>query len=324
MSPAILIALVFIATLGLFISAAYFLVIAPMAKQKLKARVTAAPPPVLAREDDVNSEILRRGMLSDIPAVSRFLAEIPSIAKLEFFLQQAAIRMKVARFLMTVAGAAFVGWVVTLLLNTGFILSLVVAALAGAAPFMVASQKRQRRFKKFEEQFPDAIDLLARAVRAGHAFTTAFSLIGNEMADPIAEEFRTTFSQQNLGLPFRDAFANLTVRAPLPDVQIFVTALQIQRESGGNLGEILDNLSAVIRERFKILREVRSITAEARLSMYALTVMPFGAGLMMYLANPGYIAPLFTDPLGHQMLAIAGVMQLAGYLIIRKIVKIKV
>src|SRR5262249_27485970 len=141
------------------------------------------------------------------------------------------------------------------------------------------------------EQFPDAIDLLARAVRAGHAFTTAFSLIGEEMADPIAEEFKVTYRQQNLGLPLREAFANLTQRIPLSDVQIFVTALQIQRESGGNLGEILDNLATVIRERFKILREVRVITAEARLSMYALTAMPFVAGILMYLGNPEYMMP---------------------------------
>ena len=144
------------------------------------------------------------------------------------------------------------------------------------------------------------------------------------MADPVAEEFRITYRQQNLGMPLREAFSNLATRIPLADVRIFITALQIQRESGGNLGEILDNLSTVIRERFKIMREVKVITAEARLSMYALTGLPFGAGLFMYFANPAYMTPLFTDPIGHQALAAAGVMQFIGYMLIKKLVRIKI
>ena len=322
-SPVILAALVFIATLALCVSAAYLLVVLPLSKHRLKVRVTAVPQARITATD-ANAGIMRRGKLSDIPALSQFLAELPLIAKIEFFLEQAAIRMNVASFLMTSVGGAFAAWMISTLMRAGYFLGPVFAIGGAAAPFVVASYKRQRRFHKFEEQFPNAIDLLSRAVRAGHAFTTAFSLIGEEMVDPVAEEFRVAFRQQNLGLPLREALDNLAIRVPLPDVQLFVTALQIQRESGGNLAEILDNLSAVIRERFKILREVNTITAEARLSMYVLIAMPFAAAMLMYMANAEYISPLFTDSLGREMLITAGIMQLAGYLIIRKIVKVKV
>jgi tight adherence protein B len=322
-NPAVLIALVFVATLGLLLSAGYFLIAAPLARHKLRTRVTV-PMPSVATKDNVTAEIMRRATLSDIPALSRVLAQIQLVAKLEFFLRQAAVRIQVATFVMIVAAAAVGTWMMVQLSHMGLGIALIFTVIAGAMPFMVVAYKRQLRFRKFQEQFPDAIDLLARAVRAGHAFTTAFSLIGSEMSDPIAEEFRATYQQQNLGLPLRDAFINLTVRVPLADVRIFVTALQIHRESGGNLGEILDNLSSVIRERFKILREIQTVTAEARLSMYALMVMPLCAGVLLYLANPTYLMPLFEDALGFQMVLAAGVMQLVGYLIIRRIVRIKV
>src|SRR5262249_37038514 len=148
----------------------------------------------------------------------------------------------------------------TLAVGFPFIGCLGAATLAAAVPFGVTAVLRRLRFNKFEEQFPEATDLLGRAVRAGHAFTTGFELIGKELPDPVAEEFRITFQQQHLGLPLRDALKNMTVRVPLPDVRIFVSALQIQRESGGNLGEILDTISTVIRERFKLQRQVRVYT----------------------------------------------------------------
>jgi len=196
--------------------------------------------------------------------------------------------------------------------------------IAGVAPFLVVLYKRRRRFSRFEEQFPDALDLLARAVRAGHAFTTAFSLIGEEMADPVAAEFRFTHRQQSMGLPLREALGNMATRLPLPDVRIFVSAIQIQRDTGGNLGEILDTLSSVVRERFKIMREVRVLTAEGRLSMYFLVGTPIFVGIMMYWLNPENMQILFTDPMGRTALGGAAVMQFFGYLIIRKMIKLKV
>ena len=166
-------------------------------------------------------------------------------------------------------------------------------------PYSYASYRRTKRFQKFEELFPEAIDTLARAVRAGHAFTTALELIANEVAEPVASEFRKLFEEQKFGLPVRDALVNLAERVPLVDVKFFVTAVMLQRETGGNLAEILDNLSYVIRERFKIMRQVRVYTAQGRLTMMLLMGLPPVIVVTMLMTSPSFIRPLFTDPIGH-------------------------
>jgi len=191
-------------------------------------------------------------------------------------------------------------------------------------PFLVIAVKRQKRFLKFEEIFPDAIDLLGRAVRAGHAFTTGLDLIAKEMPSPVSDEFNRTYTEQNLGLPLRDALENLMRRVPLPDVRIFVTALMIQRDSGGNLAEILDNLSHVIRERFKLMRQVRVYTAQGRLSLYMLLAIPPFMGIAMYFLNRKYITLLFTDPLGLRFLTVGIILQVIGYFVLRKVIQPKI
>jgi len=191
-------------------------------------------------------------------------------------------------------------------------------------PYSYASYKRTKRFDRFEELFPQAIDTLARAVRAGHAFTTALELIANEVNEPVAGEFRKLFEEQKFGMPVRDALVNLTERVPLVDVKFFVTAVMLQRETGGNLAEILDNLSYVIRERFKILRQVRVFTAQGRLTMLLLMGLPPLVVVTMLVFNPGFIRPLFSEPLGHTLIVIGITLQTIGYFIIRKIIQIQV
>jgi tight adherence protein B len=200
-----------------------------------------------------------------------------------------------------------------------------VAVLIGAVmPYAYASIKRARRFEKFEELFPEAIDTLARAVRAGHAFTTALELITSEVSEPVAGEFRQLFEEQKFGMPVRDALMNLTDRVPLVDVKFFVTAVMLQRETGGNLAEILDNLSYVIRERFKVQRQVRVYTAQGRLTMALLMGMPPIIVTVMLVLEPEFIHPLFADPIGH-ILVVAGItLQTVGYFVIRKIIRIQV
>ena len=163
--------------------------------------------------------------------------------------------------------------------------------LGGFFPYSYASYRRTKRFQKFEELFPEAIDTLARAVRAGHAFTTALELIANELSEPVASEFRKLFEEQKFGLPVRDALMNLAERMPLVDVKFFVTAVMLQRETGGNLAEILDNLSYVIRERFKIMRQVRVYTAQGRLTMMLLMGLPPVIVVTMLMTNPHFIRP---------------------------------
>jgi tight adherence protein B len=191
-------------------------------------------------------------------------------------------------------------------------------------PYSYASYRRNKRFEKFEELFPEAIDTLARAVRAGHAFTTAIEMIASEVAEPVCGEFRKLYEEQKFGMPVRDALINLTERVPLVDVKFFVTAVMLQRETGGNLAEILDNLSYVIRERFKIQRQVRVYTAQGRLTMALLMGMPPVIVTVMLLLEPAFIRPLFSDPIGHTLLVAGITLQTIGYFVIRKIIKIQV
>ena len=199
------------------------------------------------------------------------------------------------------------------------------ALILGAfLPYSYANYKRSKRFSKFEEIFPEAIDTLARAVRAGHAFTTALELIASEIAEPVASEFRKLFEEQKFGLPVRDALVNLTERVPLVDVKFFVTAVMLQRETGGNLAEILDNLSYVIRERFKIMRQVRVHTAQGRMTMMLLMGLPPIIVVTMQAMNPSFIKPLFDDPIGHSLIVVGITLQTIGYFVIRKIIQIQV
>src|ERR1022692_1556043 len=198
------------------------------------------------------------------------------------------------------------------------------AILGFFVPYAYASHMRTKRFAKFEEKFPEAIDTLARAVRAGHAFTTALEMIATEVSEPVAGEFRQLYEEQKFGLPVRDALLNLADRVPLVDVKFFVTAVMLQRETGGNLAEILDNLSYVIRERFKILRQVRVHTAQGRLTMVLLMALPPTIVIMMQVLNPGFIRPLFIDPIGHTLIVAGISLQTMGYFVIRKIIRIQV
>jgi tight adherence protein B len=201
----------------------------------------------------------------------------------------------------------------------------IAAGLLGAAvPFAVIALMRGRRLRKFEEHFPEALDLLGRAVRAGHAFTTGLEMVAKDSAEPIAGEFRTTFEEQNFGLPLRDSLLNMAERVPSVDVRFFVTALMVQKETGGNLAEILDELSRVIRERFRIYRDVRVKTAQGRLTALILILLPIAMFFALQLVNPDYTKILFVDPLGPPILAGAAMLQVIGSIILWKIIHIEV
>src|SRR5579871_3216375 len=205
--------------------------------------------PELAAEDEL--ALLRDEQMSRIPALDTLLRRSARVSALQKMLEQAGTDMRVGNFLglcaMSAVGAAILGYGFSLRIEVGWIALLVGLII----PYSYFSVRRSKRFEKFEELFPEAIDTLARAVRAGHAFTTALEMITNEISEPIASEFRQLYEEQKFGMPVRDALMNLTERVPLVDVKFFVTAVMLQRETGGNLAEILDNLSYVIRERFK-------------------------------------------------------------------------
>jgi tight adherence protein B len=314
--------LVFLASFALASSFFYFFVETPIARRKMMTRLSAMQE-VSIRNEEV-SDVLKRELLSDIPALNSILATAPGIARLRLFLEQAAVEMQVGSFVL-ICFASFIGCTaISLFIALPAYLALVGGAMGVAAPFGVVAIKRQRRFDRFEEQFPEAMDLLGRAVRAGHAFTTGFELIGKELADPVGQEFKVAFQQQSLGLPLRDALENLALRMPLPDVRIFVSSLQIQRETGGNLGEVLDTMSEIVRERFKLRRQIKIFTAEGRLSMYVLTAIPIVAFIGLEVFQPEYLAPMLTDTRGHIGLAVAVILQVIGYAVISRIIKIKI
>ena len=269
--------------------------------------------------------LLRDEMLSQIPAIDTLLRRSERVSALQKLLEQADMRVRAGNFLLLCVGSGIVLAVILALWQKDQPPLALVGLIAGFfLPYSYASYKRNKRFEKFEELFPEAIDTLARAVRAGHAFTTALELISTEVSEPVSGEFRALFEEQKFGLPVRDALLNLVDRVPLVDVKFFVTAVMLQRETGGNLAEILDNLSYVIRERFKIMRQVRVYTAQGRLTMMLLMGMPPVIVLAMLSMNPSFIRPLFSDPIGHGLLVIGMTLQTVGYFVIRKIIRIQV
>src|SRR5277367_1739129 len=278
------------------------------------------------RRGDVslNLKLVRDEMLSSVPALHRLLVTWPWSARLRDFISQAGMRTKPAKLLLVTAVLALGSYLIAGEFSARFPIPLLVGIVAAIVPFCVIALKRRRRLRKFEENFPEALDLLGRAVRAGHAFTTGLEMIATESADPVAGEFRATFEEQNFGLPLRDALLNMTERMPLVDVRFFVTALLIQKETGGNLAEILDGLSRVIRDRFRIYREVKTRTAQGRLTAAILISLPLAVMLALELINPTYLRVLFDDPAGPTVLAIAATMQVIGSLLLWKIIHFEV
>ncbi|HEX8924288.1 MAG TPA: type II secretion system F family protein [Terriglobales bacterium] len=277
-----------------------------------------------ARKPSEELALLRDELLSTVPALNKWLSRSSHIIKLNNYLLQAQITMRPGKFILlsAVVGAALAA--ITLQFAAAAMFSPLSFAVGAICPFLFVSFKRNRRFRAFESKFPEAIELLARSVRAGHAFSSAIETIGLEMSEPVAGEFRTLYEEQKFGLPMRDALLNLAERVPIVDVQFFVTSVLLQRETGGNLAEILDKLAYVIRERFKILRQVRVYTAQGRLTMMILCALPPGLFFVLMLVNPEFMRPLLNDPLGHRMIWIAVVMQVMGFFFIRKVIRIKV
>jgi len=318
----------FVVALGVFAVAS--LLDQRSAQARLLRERLATVQEAATRQPSEELALLRDEMLSKIPALDSLLRRSSKISDLQPFLEQANLKIRAGNILVLCLISGVILGIVAFVMagslpqNQALLFGIVGLILGGFAPYSYASYRRTKRFQKFEELFPEAIDTLARAVRAGHAFTTALELIANELSEPVASEFRKLFEEQKFGLPVRDALMNLTERMPLVDVKFFVTAVMLQRETGGNLAEILDNLSYVIRERFKIMRQVRVYTAQGRLTMMLLMGLPPVIVVTMLLTSPAFIHPLFADPIGHFLVVAGIVLQTLGYFVIRKIIQIQV
>jgi tight adherence protein B len=250
--------------------------------------------------------------------------KIPALAEMESTLRQAAVNWSLGTFLLISAGSALAFAVFGMAATGFFPLALLGAAFGAVLPMIYARRKRDRRLREFEEALPDALDLLARAIRAGHPIGSGIKIVADEAGEPVAGEFMRTFEEQRFGLPFEDTMMALTVRVPLIDLRMLVTAILIQREVGGNLAEVLDNLGEVIRQRFTVHRQLRVHTAQGRLSGYVLAVLPIAVGSIIYMLNPEYVGLLFTHQVGRFMLLSAISLQLVGFLWIRRIINIEI
>jgi tight adherence protein B len=269
--------------------------------------------------------LLREEIASSIPALNELLTKSALITRLQDWLAQAAIKkMSASKFLLLCGCVGAVLGVLASRFANSSLIGLVFLFLGCCIPVLVVSIKRRRRFSAFEVALPNAIDMIARAVRVGHAFNSCLEMIATEMPEPLAGEFQQVFDEQKFGLPIRDALLNLSERMPILDVRILVTAIMLQRETGGNLAEILDKLSYIIRERFKILRQARVYTAQGRLTMAILLALPPACAVMMSFIAPDLIRILYTDPMGKALIVAGLMMETIGYLIIRKIVHIRV
>ncbi len=276
------------------------------------------------REPDEELALLRDEQLSEIPALDSLLRRSARVSAIQEALLQAGMKFRAGNFLVICLASGAVAGIAALVWSHNVAITWAALIIGAFIPYATVSYRRQKRFEKIEELFPEAIDTLARAVRAGHAFTTALEMISNEATEPLAGEFRKLYEEQKFGMPVRDALMNLTERVPMVDVKFFVTAVMLQRETGGNLAEILDNLSYVIRERFKIQRQVRVHTAQGRLTMALLMAMPPTVVAILAVFSPEFVRPLFYDPIGHTLLVVSIALQTLGYFVIRKIIKIQV
>jgi len=273
------------------------------------------------READVT--IVKERRLADSPDVDALLRRVPGTRALDRMLLQAGAKYLVAALLGRCAAFFVPGLLLALWLRVPGVAVLPLALAAACLPLMLLGRARRRRMERFGHQLPDALDMMSRAMRAGHAFPTALKLVADEVPAPLGDEFKIAFDEVNFGVSMADALNNLAVRVPSMDLQYFVVAVLIQRESGGNLTELLTSISAIIRDRQRLVGQVRVLSAEGRMSAWVLCLLPFGAGGLIYLANPDSMGVLFTDPGGRKMLGIALTMMMFGVLAIRKIVRIR-
>lgn len=253
----------------------------------------------------------------------RFLFKLSLTKKLDALLLHSGELWTITRFIKLTALSAFVAAVICLILNLNLTIAVMVTLFASLLPLFYVIRSKNKRLAKFEEQLPEAIDTICRSLKAGHAFTSAFTLVGEELADPIATEFRITMEENNLGVNINEAMQNLAQRVPLTDLKFFVVAVLIQRETGGNLAEILGNISNIIRERFKLRRQIGVMTAEGRLSAKVLGAMPIIMLGVMATVNPTYGPLMFNSPTGIDSLKVAAVMMLIGFVWMRSIINIK-
>ena len=293
-----------------------------LAQKRLEKRLREVGSMSITTEGEAAS-VVRQDEKGPLPGVANLIGKTGAGMGLSRLIEQSGVKATTGGILLVSGALAALG-VLGVLMFAPVASAAPAGLLLGALPILFLLQRRSARIKKFEEQFPEALDLLSRALRAGHAFQTSLGMVADELSEPVGPEFKKVFDQQNFGLPLKECLFELADRVPLLDVRFFATAVTIQRETGGNLAEILDKLAYVVRERFKILRQVRVHTAHGRFTGYVLLGLPPLLGIVLSYLSPDHMNTLFTEEMGKTMLMGAGVMQTVGYFWIRQVIKIEV
>jgi tight adherence protein B len=277
-----------------------------------------------APEAATQIEIVRKESLSDIPWLNDLLMKMRRSQPLRVLHRQADCRVPLGIFVLATPLLALSGFLFALSIHLPIVVVLALAASAGVLPAGYLYWLKSQRMAMFERQLPEALELVSRALRAGHAFSVGLKLVGDEAADPIGVEFRRVFDEVSMGVALPQALQNMTERLDSVDLRFFVTSVLVQRETGGNLAEIIDSLAGLIRRRFELQLKVRALSAEGRFSAIILFGLPFVVGGALYMMNPEYMSTLFTDPIGKNMVMIGSFLMVTGAIIMKRMVNIKV
>jgi tight adherence protein B len=277
-----------------------------------------------AHSTDMDVQLAREELLSEIPWMNRVLIKLQITSNLKRMIDQADSHITVMRLILFSLTGGVLAFLAVSMISASYLLMGFFAFIAAAFPFLHIHTKLKKRLKKFLQLLPDALDLIIRGLSAGHAFTESLHMVATEMPEPISTEFRKTYEEQNLGLSLKLALENLVERVPILDLRMCVTAVLIQRETGGNLSELLEKVAYTIRERFRIMEDLKTMTLSSRWSAWLLCALPIFLAVYVTFMNPGYMDVMWRDARGNKLLAIAAIMQVLGMLMVQKIMKIRI
>jgi tight adherence protein B len=310
---------IFVITLLLIQGSLYAL----RAVSKPEARAIRKRLRVLSKDEAGIPDILKKNMLVSVPLINSILMSIPGMNRFRLLWEQANVRYSMGWFLLLMASLALAGYAGCSLLTGTHVIRAATAVVAGGIPLLYLRFKKKRRVEKFKRQLPEALDLIARAMKAGHAFISGMDLVAEEFDDPIGPEFDKTLDEIKFGVSVQDALKSLAGRIDCPDLKYFVVSVIVQRETGGNLAEIITSIASLMRERFRLEGKIRTLTAESRLSAFILSALPFAIVFTLLLVNPEYMKSLFTDPMGRIIAGLAMIMVLFGIFVMRRMARMK-
>jgi tight adherence protein B len=279
---------------------------------------------IYTEEEQVGTDIMRKRVLSDIPFLNNLLLKMPGMLKFDDLISQANAKYPIGFFILFALFLALLGFLIGALVIKNSLASLVLLLMGGVFPFLYLILIKRRRIEKFKRQLPEALDLMARALKAGHAFTNGMKLAADQFDDPLGPEFSETLDEINFGISVPNALRNMAKRIDCSEIRYFVVGVILQRETGGNLAELMGILSYLIREKFKFQGKVRTLSAEGKLSAIILIALPFFIAGWLQFSNPKYLATLLLDPIGKAMIIGAVVLMITGVLVMKKMVTIEV